>query len=167
MFNNDTLFEICKYLENNDIINMHLAFNAPMPLDIIRLLDKYYECSTCHKYEKLLYECIICKMKHCSYCSAICKKCNGVICSMFNCGKLDFNSESEDDSKDIINKCTHNFKSIINKHNCRNHKTKCSSCNKKSACECKDGIICRNCLWLLCKYCGKYGICESCDGFDN
>jgi len=176
MINNDTLFEICKYLENNDIINTHLAFNIPMQLNIIRLLDKYYECGTCHKYEKVLYKCIMCQIDNCLYCSVICKKCNGFKCNMFLCGNSNIESDvdnigsSEEHDKDDNNNkntCNHNFESTINKYNCRNHNTKCNFCNKESACECKGGNKCRNCLWLLCKYCGKYGICEECDGFDN
>lgn len=164
MLDNDVLFEICKYLKNNDIINMHLALNNPISLNIIRLLDKYYECDTCNKYEKSLYECTNCKISNCLYCSAICKKCNSAICNVYNCGKPDDDSDSEE----IINngECSHDYKTIINKHNCRNHTIKCSLCNKRLACECKHGIRCRNCLWLMCKYCGKYGICETCDGFE-
>lgn len=150
--NSDILYEISKHLETNDIINFHLAYNIYMSVGVLRLLDKYIMCISCCKYEKELYECYYCKKKNCLYCLAKCKKCKMVVCNAFGCDK-----ENE--------KCTHNFTLMMNKYNCRNHKTICSMNHKSPACECKKGIKCTNCLCILCAGCGQSGLCKICDGY--
>ena len=154
--NNDILYEISKHLETNDIINLHLAFNIPIHMNVLRLLDKFIMCQSCYKYENKLYDCYYCNKQICLYCSVKCKKCKIIVCNAYECNN---------DNKDKNDKSNHNFRLMINKYNCRNHKIICSIDHTAFACECKKGIKCKNCLCILCANCGQSGLCELCDAY--
>jgi len=154
MINNDLIFGICKYASNNEIINIHLACNIPIQIDVIRLMEQYKLCESCRKYETKLLECIRCNKLICAYCQAKCAECNTIRCNAYKCG--DHNSKNKNPKTD----CKHNFKSQITIKECRNHnKQKCSDC-KRLACECMKGGKCIKCWVILCENCD--GICENC-----
>jgi hypothetical protein len=76
--NEDIRYEICKYLTNDSILNIHMEYSLNMPINIIRL---FYEYGICKCKKDAQWKCIVCAAHTCTGCTYVCASCNREVCA--------------------------------------------------------------------------------------